>query len=152
MGNVSLKVLKSPWIFCSKTGTNPVLTQWRLKTGKPDTKTFTWLCQTFWKMQWLADKQFSLTLVTKPAPWTELNFWFGLSTKKCQISCSYWCSRIWVAPPLDCLTVFVELPIRVNRNSKLISSNLSSPLGTRSKDISSALQMLLTKREEATIM
>ena len=48
------------------------------------------------------------------------------------------------SPPLDCLTVFVDLLIRVHRNSKLISGNLLSPLGAQSEDIGAALQMLLT--------
>ena len=39
---------------------------------------------------------------------------------------------------------FVDLPIRVHRNSKLISGNLLSPLGAQSEGISAALQTLLT--------
>ena len=39
----------------------------------------------------------------------------------------------------------VNLPIKMNGNSKHTSGNLSSPLGAESKDIHTALQMLLTK-------
>ena len=39
---------------------------------------------------------------------------------------------------------FVDLLIRVHRNSKLISSNLLSPLGAQSEHFSAALQTLLT--------
>ena len=39
----------------------------------------------------------------------------------------------------------VYLPIKMNGNSKHTSGNLLSPLGAESKDIHTALQMLLTK-------
>ena len=40
--------------------------------------------------------------------------------------------------------IIVNLPIRLKGNLKCISSNLVSSLGDQSKDIGSALQMLLT--------
>ena len=39
----------------------------------------------------------------------------------------------------------VELPIKMKENSKLSSSNSSSPLGAQNKDKGAALQMLLTQ-------
>lgn len=38
----------------------------------------------------------------------------------------------------------VNLPVRLKGNLKYISSNLLSPLGAENKDISAALQTLLT--------
>ena len=39
----------------------------------------------------------------------------------------------------------VDLPIKMKENSKLSSSNSSSPLGAQNKDKGAALQMLLTQ-------
>ena len=39
----------------------------------------------------------------------------------------------------------VELPIKMKENSKLSSSNSSSPLGAQNKDKGATLQMLLTQ-------
>ena len=47
----------------------------------------------------------------------------------------------------DCLVnkAMVNLPIKINGNSKHTSGNLLSPLGAESKDIHTASQMLLTE-------
>ena len=77
----------------------------------------------------------------------ETKLWFGPSAKQCRNSCSG-------APPVyqDLSTrhnwpvekSIVDLAIREKRNLKRISGNSLSPLRAQNKDISAALQTLLT--------